>query len=170
MAKTRNAKAKKRAPGNARLIVVLCGPSHSGKSTFARRFANGFTIINSDDVRKSLTGNPELSEHESSVWAEFSARKRIALRAGQNVILDACHLSSKARRHALEKVDDRYRKLCVVFDCPFHVIKKRCLRERRMSLAVAREIWNLFEKPTLQELLQEGFDEAYFISAGVVAL
>jgi len=164
MAETRNAKAERRALRNARLIVVLCGPSHSGKSTFARRFANGFTIINSDDVRKNLTGNPELSEHEGSVWAEFSARKRIALRAGRNVILDACHLSSKARRHALEKVDDRYRKLCIVFDCPFHVIKKRCLRERRMSLAVARDIWNRFKKPTLEDLLQENFGEVYFIS------
>jgi len=170
MAETRNAKAERRALRNARLIVVLCGPSHSGKSTFARRFANGFTIINSDDVRKSLTGNPELSEHEGSVWAEFSARKHIALRAAQNIILDACHLSSKARQHALEDVDDTYRKICIVFDCSFHVIKKRCLRERRMSLAVAREIWNRFKKPTLQQLLQEGFDEVYFISTGVVVL
>jgi len=170
VAKTRNAKAERRAVRNAKLIVVLCGASHSGKSTFARRFANGFTIINSDDVRKSLTGNPELSEHEGSVWAEFSARKRIALRAGQNIILDACHLSPKARRHALERVDDRYRKLCIVFDCPFDVIKKRCLREGRMSLAVAREIRNRFKKPTGQALVQEGFDEAYFISTGVVVL
>jgi len=170
MAKTRNANAERRALRNARLIVVLCGPSHSGKSAFARRFANGFTIINSDDVRKSLTGNPELSEHEGSVWAEFSARKHIALRAGQNIILDACHLSSRARRHALEDVDDTHRKICIVFDCPFHVIRKRCLRERRISLAVAREIWNRFEKPTLQELLREGFDEVYFISTGVVVL
>lgn len=168
MIESRNAKAVRRAPGNTRQIIVLCGPSHSGKSTFARRFANGFTIISSEEIRKKLTGKLELSEHEDAVWAEFSARKRSALRAGQNIILDACHLSSRARQHALEDVDDRYRKICVVFDCPFRVIKKRCLRARRMSLAAVRKIWNQFEKPTRQELLEEGFDDVYFMSAGVV--
>jgi len=166
VARTRNAKAETGESRDAKqIIVVLCGPSHSGKSTFARRFAKGFTVVSSDDVRKSPTGKSELSEHEGSVWAEFSASKRRALRAGHDIILDASHLSTRTRRHALEDVDDRYRKVCVVFDRPFHVIEKRCLRERRMSLRVVREIWKRFKKPTRQELLQEGFDEVYFMSA-----
>ena len=165
MIETRNAKAEKRALRNAKQIIVLCGPSHSGKSTFARRFANRFTITSSEDIRKKLTGKHELSEHEDAVWAEFSARKKDALKADQNIVLDACHLSPKARQHALEKVDGRYRKICIVFNCPFHVIKKRCLREKRLSLAVVRGIWNKFKKPTKQELLQQGFDEVYLISA-----
>ena len=79
-------------------------------------------------------------------------------------------MSSKARQHALKHVDSGYKKICIIFDYPFHIIRKRCLRERRMSLAVAREIWNQFEKPTERELLQQSFDKAYFISTEVVVL
>ena len=145
-------------------IIVLCGPSHSGKSTFAQRFAHQFCVINSDEIRKRLTGRPAPSEREDSVWAEFADRKRRALRDGRNIILDACHLTRKARQHSLEDVDARYRKVCAVFDLPFSAIRERCVREKGMALARVRRIWRRFEKPTQRELLQHGFDEAYFIS------
>lgn len=159
-------------PGSAgtKQIVVLCGPSHSGKSTFAQRFADQFSVINSDDIRNELTGKCALSEHEDSVWAEFSARKEHALRAGRNIILDACHLTRKARQHSLEDVDGRYRKICMVFDLPFSVIKERCVREKRMTLQAVRQMWRRFKKPAQQELLEDGFDEAYFTSTNEVSL
>jgi predicted kinase len=166
MIRIRNARAERSAPRDAKQIIVLCGPSHSGKSTFARRFAGRFRIISSDEIRRdlTLTKKPEPSQNEDSVWAEFSARKRAAMRAGEHIVLDVCNLSPKARRHALEDVDAGYRKVCVVFDRPFRMLRERCLREKRISLAVVREIWQQFRKPTKQELLKQGFDEVYFVS------
>jgi len=144
-------------------FIVLCGPSHSGKSTFAKRFKNHFTIISSDQIRKTLTGSYAISEKDDLVWEEFAARKDRALRKGKNIILDACHLSKRARRHALEGVDERYIKTCFAFDCPFPVIKKRCLKEGRMPVSKVRIIWLKFQKPTLRELKKLGFDEVYFL-------
>jgi protein phosphatase len=152
-----------RGTAGTKQIIVLCGASHSGKSTFAQRFGDRFTIISSDAIRKEITGKYALSEDEDSVWAEFSARKERALRAGRNIVLDACHLSKKGRRHSLEGVNGGYRKICVVFDLPFSVIKERCIRENRMPLATVREIWKRFKKPTKEELLKDGFDEAHFV-------
>jgi predicted kinase len=146
-----------------RRIMVLCGPSHSGKSTFAKRFKKQFTVISSDEIRKAMTGSYEISEKDDVVWKVFAARKNLALKRGENIILDACHLSKKARQHSLEDVDNRYGKTCIVFDLPFRVLKERCVREKRMTPATLEEIRNAFEKPTRRELLECGFDEVYFI-------
>jgi predicted kinase len=97
------------------------------------------------------------------VWEAFESEKRKALREGHNVVLDACHMSRKARRHALQGPNARHRKVCVVFDVPFRVIRKRCVQARRLSVNEAERMWRAFQacKPTALELRREGFEEVY---------
>lgn len=149
-------------------LLVLCGPSHAGKSTYAQRLSKQFTIINAGRVRKALVDSGKFAEDDDavwdSVWAEVSSRKQTAAKASQNIILDACHLTPEARYCALEGIDVSYRKTCVVFDVPFSAIRERCLREKRIDLATAKESWEKFnrQKPTRDGLLQEGFNEVRF--------
>jgi len=35
-------------------LVVLCGPSHVGKSTFAGRLGPAFTVVSTDQIRSRL--------------------------------------------------------------------------------------------------------------------
>jgi protein phosphatase len=145
------------------VLIVLCGPSHSGKSTFARRLCRGCTVISSDRIRKERGAVFGRCQEERVVWEAFESEKGKALREGRNVVLDACHLSRNARRHALQGPNARHRKVCVVFDVPLSAIRKRCVQARRLSVNEAERMWRAFQacKPTAQELRREGFEEVY---------
>jgi predicted kinase len=105
----------RRESGGQQVLVVLCGPSHSGKSTFARRLCKGFTVVSSDRIRKERGTVFGCPEGERVIWEAFESEKRKALREGRNVVLDACHMSRRARRHALQGPNARHRRVCVVF-------------------------------------------------------
>jgi predicted kinase len=154
------------------VLIVLCGPSHAGKSTFARRIGSNFTIVSSDRIRKKLANSFKNCECEDKVWKIFEAMKRKALKDGCNVILDACHLSEEARRHSLEGPNHRHRKICVVFDLPWGIIRDRWLKEKRTSLEEVKRMWRDFQKnnPTAKELKCEGFDEVYFVREWPLAM
>lgn len=147
-------------------LIVLCGPTHSGKSSFAGEL-KGFVIVNSDRIRKEITGESKLLEQESLVWKTFSSHKSVAIKARRDIILDACHISPGSRWHALNEVKNNYRKICIVIDLPWDEIEKRCLMEKRINLETAREMWKAFQKskPSAVELMEEGFDEAYFVNS-----
>jgi len=145
------------------VLVVLCGPSHAGKSTFARRLCKGFTVVSSDRIRKARGATYGCSRQEQIVWEAFESEKRRALREARNVVLDACHMSRRARRHALQGPNARHRKVCVVFDVPLSAIRERCAQARRLSVNEAERMWRAFQacKPTALELRREGFEEVY---------
>ncbi len=149
----------------AAVLIVLCGPSHAGKTTFARRFGENFTIISSDEIRKRLSGRFGNGNRESKVWDVFDFLKRKALKEGRSVILDACHISEKARRHSLEGPNGRHRKICIVFDLPLDVLQQRALKTKRVCLNKVERMWIAFQqnKPNVGELKREGFDVVCFV-------
>jgi len=153
-------------PRGQPMLIVLCGPSHTGKSAFARKLGMNFTIISSDEIRKRLTGSFRISKDEIKVWNVFESMKCKALKEERNIVLDACHMSKRARWHSLQGPNAHHRKICVVFDLPFRATRERCLKEKRVPLKEVKRMWRDFQdnKPTAEELKCEGFDEVYFIS------
>ena len=154
-----------RLPRAPPVLVVLCGPSHAGKSTFAARFCKGFTVVSSEQIRRRLTGSASWSPREEEIWKTFESEKRRALREGRGVVLDACHITKRARWHALQGPNERHRKVCVVFDLPLATILQRCARDRRLSLEEAERMWRAFQacKLTTAELKRERFDEVLWV-------
>lgn len=150
------------------ILVVLCGPSHVGKTTFARRFCQNFTIISPDEIRKRLSVSFGDSKHEARVWDIYESIKCKALEEGHNVMLDACHISEQARWHSMQGPNAHHRKICVVFDLPFRIIRERCLKTRRVSIEEVERMWKDFQKgkPTQEELNLQGFDEVHFVKEG----
>lgn len=159
--------------GRRPLLVVLCGPSHAGKTTFANRLSKSdinFAIISPDQIRKRLSVSFQDSRYESRVWDIYESMKRKALEKGCNVVLDACHISKRARWHALQGPNDHHKKICVVFDLSWQTIRERCLKGKRLSLDEAERMWQAFQKnkPTPRELKIQGFNDVYFIREGAV--
>ena len=155
----------RKAPRESPKLIVLCGPSHAGKTTFAQRLRDGFTIISPDGIREHLSVSFRNSKREAEAWDIYETVKCKALKEGYNVILDACHISKRARWHSLQGPNAQHRKICVVFDLPFRTIRERCLKEKRVSLEEVERMWKDFQKnkPTAKELKRQGFDEIYFI-------
>lgn len=148
------------------LFIVLCGPSHSGKSNFAEKLRPFFKVVNSDEIREKLTGSSAVSKDESKIWKKFGSMKRKFLKDGYNVVLDACHIYRKARWHSVQDVTSRYVKTCIVFDLPFSSIRKRWLKEKRIPYSEVRRLWTRFqkEKPNDKELIDLGFDKIVFFN------
>jgi predicted kinase len=130
------------------VLVVLCGPSHAGKTTFAQRISkvgNNFEIISPDQIRKQLSVSFQDSRYESRVWDIYESMKRKALEKGCNVVLDACHITEKARWHALEGPNQHHIKICIVFDLPLRTVMERRDKENRVSSKEVRRMWQAFQ-------------------------
>jgi len=104
--------------------------------------------------------------HEARVWDIYESMKCRALKAGRNVVLDACHITEKARWHALQGPNNNYKKICVVFDLSWQTIHKRCLSEKRVSLKEVERMWQAFQhsRPSPEELKLQGFDAVCFMT------
>jgi predicted kinase len=150
------------------VLLVLCGPSHAGKSTFAARHCKGFEVVNSDRIREGLTGRCPRSRRESRTWEAFERQKREVLTAGRNVVLDACHLSVRARWHSVQGPNDRHWKVCTVFEPQLGVVLARCRRTGRLPPDEVERMWRAFQasKPTADELERLGFDEVHLVGDG----
>jgi len=146
-------------------LIVLCGPSHAGKTAFAKSLGGNFTVISPEQILKRLSVNLGDPKHETKVWDIHESMKRKALEKDRNVILDACHISKRARWHSVQGPNSHRRKICIVFDLPLQTIRQRCLKEKRMSLEEVERMWKDFQdnKPTVRELKQLGFERVYFV-------
>lgn len=75
--------------GEAPVLVVLCGPSHLGDTTFAKQLGEPSRVITSDAVRERLRGRSGPSGREDEVCGTFEAMKLKALEEGRSVVPDA---------------------------------------------------------------------------------
>jgi len=150
------------------VLLVLCGPSHAGKSTFAARHCKGFEVVNSDRTREGLTGRCPRSRREARTWEAFEQQKQEALRNGRDVVLDACHLTRRARWHSVQGPNARHHKVCTVFDLPLEAVLARCRRTGRLAPDEVERMWRAFHlsKPTADELERLGFDEVHVLRDG----
>lgn len=57
-----------------------------------------FTLVSSDDVRRTLTGSINNQFQNDAVWAEISKRVIDSLKSGNNTLLDATNLDTEKRR------------------------------------------------------------------------
>lgn len=139
-------------------LMVMCGLSGSGKSTWAEREAKqwGYEIVSSDDIRAEL-GDVNDQSRNNEVFQIFYQRIKDHLKLGHHVIADATFLTIKERRRILEEVKDiRCYKTCTIKAIPF----EKCLennksRDRQVPETVIYRQRAKFQVP----FEEEGWDE-----------
>lgn len=81
-------------------LIILCGISGSGKSTYAAKLAVliGGTIVCPDSLRKEVRGDESDMKADGHIWNELvPLRLREALTKG-HAVFDATQLNPKARK------------------------------------------------------------------------
>ena len=150
------------------VIIVMCGPSHSGKSTIARQLMDigkSFKVVSSDIIREQLLISFQYGKDEDKVLSAYESMKHRLLMTGSNIILDACCITERARWSALQGYSGNHKKICIVFDLPWQTIKARYSEEKLVSFEEVRRMWSEFQrgKPGTEELKRLGFDVVCFI-------
>ena len=145
------------------ILYMLCGPSASGKSTWAYNFINknsqkDVRYVSRDEIRFSLLKeNENYFAHEKQVFKKFADIIIQTLVDGFDVIADATHLNIFSRKkltNAIDKFYTDYQIIYVIFDVSLQKIVER--NKQRIGLAqvpdeVLKRIYQDFSPPTHED-------------------
>lgn len=90
-------------------LVILSGLPGSGKSTFAKNrlcSIHNYAYISRDEIRKIFYQEEHAFRYEKKAYYEMINQISDALRARQDVVLDATNLTEKSRQRLLSCLKD----------------------------------------------------------------
>ena len=145
----------------------MCAPSGSGKSTAAQKLwhIHGGHYISRDEVRFSMiTDEDEYFAKEDEVFDGFIKMIRGAINSGENVYIDATHLTPKARHKTMVRLQSgNYQTIAVGVEVPLETaLERNAKREGRSCVpeTVIRNMYRSYSRPRLEE---NWFDEIWVI-------
>lgn len=118
-------------------LIMMVGPSYSGKSTIAERIANkkNGQIFSSDSIRGEIYGDENIQRNPAKVFEVLHNRVKEHLRAGGVAIYDATNLNCKRRMSFLRNLENEHiecKKTCVVVVCAIETMKVRMAKRERV--------------------------------------
>ena len=145
---------------NSTRLVVLVGLPASGKSTWARKRSEEFSFsqwISSDNIR--VENNYNISNEK--VFKIMWEKTKLAATEEKEIIYDATNLSSKRRKHLVdkfvsfcEKQHISYSIECIIFLQPMKVLYQRNAKRmgrERVPIEVMQRMLRSFQMPALWE-------------------
>jgi predicted kinase/diadenosine tetraphosphatase ApaH/serine/threonine PP2A family protein phosphatase len=141
-------------------LVVLCGASGSGKTSFAARNFLPTSIVSTDALRGMICDD---ETNQESSFAAFDLLFRLVearLRFSRTTVIDSTALDTKVRRKFLQlaaKYD--YGALLIMFDTPLRsCIERDAARGRSVGAGVIKKQYRQFEH-VKKHAYREGFDQ-----------
>lgn len=100
-------------------LVLMCGPSASGKSTYIEEHFKGARVISRDVIRfEMIKSDEDYFAHEKEVLKEFYHQIKAACESDfEIVVVDATNLTPKTRAKVLRYANGR-RKRAISFNLP----------------------------------------------------
>lgn len=140
-------------------FYMLVGLPGSGKSSVAMKMMEEaeedmkLVWISSDCIRKELFGSESVQEESYKVFDLMRIRTLEALKAGKDVIYDACDISSKHRRAFLQNLK-KYdcEKICIVVATPYVMcLERNAARSRVVPAEVVERMYKTWTTPAFFE-------------------
>jgi polynucleotide kinase-phosphatase len=140
-------------------LVVLMGPSGSGKSSFARKHFKPTEVLSSDECRGLVSDdeNNQSATTDAFDLLYYIAKKRLA--AGRLTVIDATNVQPEARKNAVALAREFHvLPVAVVFDIPERVChdRNKTREERSFGPHVIRQQMRQLHR-SLGSLQREGF-------------
>lgn len=134
-------------------LIVLCGPSGSGKSSWHRKNLQEHRLISLDDLRLQFNGDAESQKNKGQIQQEAKRQLREALRDKGKVIWDATNLRTDFRSVVCGLGMDYHGLVTlVVFLCPEAVLNaNNRARDRQVPADVMQKQVQNYQFPLLPE-------------------
>ena len=148
-------------------LVLLIGPSGTGKSTFARKHFLPTEVLSSDHCRALVSDDAEDQSATKDAFdvLHYIARKRLI--RGKLTVVDATNLQFEARSPLLQLAEMyRFAPIGLVFCLPKEVCLawNRQRKDRFVEPPVICRQWESLAK-SLDALPQEGFGNLYILDS-----
>lgn len=137
------------------LLIVMCGISGSGKSTWAQqwaRFHTNTTVVSTDRIRKYLFGSESVQKDGDKVFKLAYNLIWDELHKKRNVVFDAMSLLKRDRLTLIEKFGEMADMCCVVTGNDY---ARACENQRKRDRQVPDEVVlaqsKRFQMPTIDE-------------------
>lgn len=137
-------------------LVVLCGPSGSGKSSWQKNNYPGYTVISLDNLRQKFNGDRNSQDNKGQIIQYAKEQLREALRSSGNVIWDATNLRKDFRSIVCTLGRDYHALVTlIVFLLPeTQIVKNNRKRQHNVSDSVLQKQLNTYQIPLLSEAHQ----------------
>ncbi|MBU43927.1 MAG: polynucleotide kinase-phosphatase [Spirochaetaceae bacterium] len=148
-------------------LVLLVGPSASGKSTFAKKHFKPTEVISSDYCRALVSDDENSNEATADAFEVlgFIAAKRLA--RGKTTVIDATNVQAPSRKKLLQLARQFHvHAVAIVLNLPRKVLEQRnqLRTDRNMPNGVVRKQQSELQR-SLRGLKKEGFRFVYVIDS-----
>lgn len=141
-------------------LLILIGPSGSGKSSFARRHFDSAEVVSFDDCRSLINDDQDDGDADEKAIARMRELVSRRLGLGRLAVVDAPNVNREARRPLVNLAQQHHvPAVALVFDLPESACHEHN-RERSMRKAGRRVVrhQHLTMRQGLMHLVGEGFD------------
>lgn len=84
------------------MLIIMCGISGSGKSTYIKNHFSHENIVSPDLLRKQLTGDISDQSRNRDVWQSAYNKTEYYLSTGKNVVFDATSVRNASLNKLIE--------------------------------------------------------------------
>lgn len=137
-------------------LYMMCGISGSGKTTFAKKFAeeNDLYYICPDDFYKMLNGDDRIHTNEFEVWMTLFRALHMAEQQGRNTIFDTNNPTHVSRLQILDWFPGFEFHLIYIYAAPELCLKNNSSRRRVIPEDEMKRMIRTFEPPSEYEVLK----------------
>ena len=142
-------------------IYMMVGAAGAGKSTFIKNFFLNACVVSRDAIRFEVMdkhGTEDYFKYEKEAFALFISRIKKAIQDNnKTIVIDAIHLTPKARKRVLNRIKSKDSKLVidtiVIRPTLEQHIKQNANRTGRAFVPVNAIVkqYNSYVKPTCEE-------------------
>jgi predicted kinase len=146
-------------------LIILCGPTGSGKSSFAYKHFKSSQVVSSDHCREMIADDPANQSVSHLAFDLMHQIIRYRLLGRRMTVADSTALEKEARKQ-LRKLAHEMGSPCVlvVFDSELEeCVRRNAKRPKRIvEESVVIDQWNRLQQ-VKEEISQETYDRVYIL-------